>query len=91
MSGEAGLPATNCGLRNWLWLGSFQIDHCVARVPYLRPTAVMNCANSSGSGRVSWSVRVSVAHCGTGPVTVSRTCQPRALAACSAGSYFDQS
>ncbi len=51
----------------------------------------MNAWKRAGLGRVTKSRPLRVAQRGTGPETVSRTGQPRALAAAMSGSYLLQS
>src|SRR3954468_19454293 len=80
----------NCGRRNPGWLGSFQIDHVATRSPKCFAAAVTNIRNSFGLGRVTVSRAPLVAQRGTGPLSVSRTLQPRASAASTTGSYRDQ-
>src|SRR4051794_20382061 len=78
----------NCGLRKSGWLGSFQIAHQVTSCLKRLPTAVAKRWNSMGRGRVTLSLRLAVAHFGTGPLSVSTTFILRSCAASSSRSYL---
>src|SRR4051812_39363564 len=90
MPGDSGLCpfAEYCGWRKSGWLGSFQIAHQVTSSLKRLPTAVTNFWKSAGRGRVTLSLRLAVAHLGTGPEMVSTTFMPRSCAAWSRRSYL---
>src|SRR3954454_7361724 len=90
MPGDSGLwpLPENCGLGESGGLGSFQIGHHVTSWLKRLPTAVAKRWNSMGRGRVRLSLRLSVAHLGTGPLSVSTTFIPRSWAASRSRSYL---